>query len=445
MENETGLLEKVLVHRPGPELDAVQGGADAAQRILVEDVIDLGLAREEHDRFTDVLRAFAEPGGVVEILDLLGDVCRDDAARRELVAAVTALEGLGVDVGKRLLAVNPAELPPVLVSGVLPPATPNASPEYLFHPLPNLVFTRDLMAEVPGGIVLGHPAMQPRHREGLLAQYVARHPRFANTQILDIRNHMRPWQDRHFSDGRKDAAIEGGDVLVVDAKTLMVGTGERTSQMGLDYLLRELLAKGSPIERVIEVVIPADRASMHLDTVFTFAGDRRCLVNERLISDATFFVRDAPFKEAPAQWDFPRLLTELRLTPVVCGGTDPVVQSREQWREGANGLLVAPNVLVAYAHNTATIGELASVGYRVISARDDLEGVRDLGAATRRLDVNAKQMPTVITVPGQELVRFRGGPRCMTGPLQRRIAAPSRVIEGPKVGGVPEVTGGLAH
>ncbi len=63
--------------------------------------------------------------------------------------------------------------------------------------------------------------------------------------------------------------------------------------------------------------------------------------------------------------------------------------SREQWDDGCNVLALSPGVVVAYDRNVTTNAYLRDHGIEVI------------------------------TVPGSELGRGRGGPRCMTCPIER--------------------------
>ena len=72
-----------------------------------------------------------------------------------------------------------------------------------------------------------------------------------------------------------------------------------------------------------------------------------------------------------------------------CGGGDLLAAQREQWNDGSNTLCIAPGTVVTYERNYVS-NELL-----------DKKGVK------------------VLSIPSAELSRGRGGPRCMSCPVNR--------------------------
>ena len=77
------------------------------------------------------------------------------------------------------------------------------------------------------------------------------------------------------------------------------------------------------------------------------------------------------------------------VTLIPCGGGDKIISEREQWNDGSNTLCIAPGVVVVYDRNNVTNDVLRRYGIKVLE------------------------------MPGSELSRGRGGPRCMSMPLER--------------------------
>ena len=86
-------------------------------------------------------------------------------------------------------------------------------------------------------------------------------------------------------------------------------------------------------------------------------------------------------------------------------------QQREQWTDGANAFALAPGIILMYERNVRTSEELAEHGYNIIHEDDLLLGRVEMETWTDK--------KYVLQMPGHELSRARGGPRCMTMPLPR--------------------------
>ena len=101
----------------------------------------------------------------------------------------------------------------------------------------------------------------------------------------------------------------------------------------------------------------------------------------------------------------------LDLEPIPCGGADPIAQHREQWTDGANAVALAPGMITLYDRNLVTAQELADRGWRVVDSEDVLLGREEI-----RLDKDSR---TCLLLASHEISRARGGPHCLTHPLQR--------------------------
>lgn len=394
-----------------------------SETYLIEDILYLRQAAADHGNFTNCLRHVTGEGGVREFSDLLVDILQDERILADVVGAVSAIERLGRKRHDHLLSgdLTPAELVALLISGALSSGAKTAEKSaasettvHYFRPIPNLMFTRDIGACVGKSIILSHPAKDVRRREGLLAQYIfCHHPLFAGIEVVDI------FDDVESVAASELARVEGGDILVLDADTVVIGVGQRTSVTGAEILSRRLLSS-EIVRRVILVNLPTDRATMHLDTVFTIIGPEDCVFypplfagdSSSLVSASILEWKNGSVVHAPTSGDgglFAALLDIGYAFPnrINCGGTSLLSQTREQWTDGANLFAARPRVAFIYERNIETIKAFEKAGYHIASTDSFLH------SDPQKVD------QTLVTLNGSELSRGRGGARCMTLPVSR--------------------------
>jgi arginine deiminase len=252
--------------------------------------------------------------------------------------------------------------------------------DFALEPLPNLLFTRDSSVWVGDRVAITSLAMPARSRETALTDLVyAYHPRFRRT-------------GRAY--GAHSAPLEGGDVLLLAPGVLAVGVGERTTPAGAESFARSAFADGLAYT-VLAVPIAQERATMHLDTVCTMV-DRDAMVMYPAVRDSlsAYPLRPNGSGGVTVQGPVPFLSAAAEAMGIerlraIETGLDPVTAEREQWDDGNNTLAIAPGVLVAYERNVETNNRLEEAGIEVLR------------------------------ISGSELGSGRGGPRCMSCPIDR--------------------------
>jgi arginine deiminase len=417
VDSEIGRLRRVLVHRPGREIDWMV--PSMMESLLFDDILDGDEGRDEHAVFR---RLLIEAG--VEVLDsqdLLADVLADEAARKRLLDELEAEYGAPFSLVRCLYGLESRDLAVALVEGIRAPAEASEAWRRSFfdlNPVPNYFFTRDPQVVMGSRVVISSMATSAREREPLLARTIfEHHSALAGYEALyeiDVPPTGAPQHNPHFP----YPSLEGGDVLVVSPEILMVGLSERTNRRGIEILAGYLRRVRTSFRHLIMVELPRKRSYMHLDTVFTLIDRNLCLIHLPVIlpggpEAAHVYTVDLHANELTftLRKSLLEVLGELglELDVVPCGGAqDPIEQEREQWTDGANAFAIAPGLILLYRRNRKTLEELANRGWRILSEEEALSGRHDLLAS-----------PTAVALYFNELSRARGGPRCMTMPLER--------------------------
>jgi arginine deiminase len=193
-----------------------------------------------------------------------------------------------------------------------------------------------------------------------------------------------------------------------------MGLSERSSPAAFD-VIADRLVRQQGVTDIVVVVLPMDRAMIHLDMIFTMVDREHCVVFPPNFVGPTrnpvlhYKAGRSGMREMPNLFAALREL-DLPVEPVFCGGSRRTTQEREQWSSGCNFVAIRPGLVLGYSRNETTYEEMRrEAGYRLVDGIEFLTGETDIEEEER----------AVIVFEGSELVRGGGGSRCMTLPIRR--------------------------
>ncbi len=396
VNSEIGKLKAVLLHRPYKEL--LNLTPYLLDELLFDEIPYLENAQKEHDIFADVFRK--NGCEVFYLEDLCAQSLYDDGIRCKFIDEFISEANISCEYVKNILkeylmsiksnkdlvlkmmeGIRKNELnlkKPTTLSQIV-----SRNDFFISKPLPNLYFTRDPFSFIKDGVSLNTMWSVTRRRETLFGKYIFNyHKEF---------NKIKKWHDR--SDL---ASIEGGDILVLSKDIVAIGISQRTTAISIEKIAKKLLTDENGIKTVLALVIPNNRAFMHLDTVLTMVDYNLFTLHpeiEKTLEIYSLTLDDKDIKVNKESTDIETVLKkylEIDKIEFIRQGKGGLLDThREQWSDGYNTLAIAPREAIVYDRNTITNELLEQHGVKL-----------------HKIDSG-------------ELSRGRGGPRCMSMPLIR--------------------------
>ncbi|MEM1119512.1 MAG: arginine deiminase family protein [Bacteroidota bacterium] len=493
--SELGKIKKILIHSPDSGIGKII--PSKFKEWLYDDTVHLQKMREEYNEYIQLLLYFMDPekatyvqthlaihsddrqfdvfkpdhsayfnsDKVIDVQKALSDILEQDLVKIRLVSAICAIENCSQAIQEELEKLSPKVLAKALITGILETANKD---DFIFPPVPNLVFTRDIGITIKDHVLLSKSATQARKRDSLIAKYIYfYHPLlFASSpeKVIEISEESDFFLEDEQIQREKTISIEGGDVMMIAPNHLIVGCSERTTQSAADAIIHKIFSKKElGIEKISVVQIPAVRAQMHIDTIFTqikrnawvmyggysefveyqkqqqkrdytnvFKGKSAQSDNHRLRVFQFYKPNASAYQQGQDYFykEFQSLenllvnvsvedfgMPESSVKIIYSANKEFPYDQREQWTDSCNLLALQEGLVIGYDRNDKTIAAFADqtegLGFQILHAQDLIPQLR-----TGKVNIQDLH-DTLILLSSSELSRARGGSHCMSNALVR--------------------------
>ena len=311
VNSEIGDLKRILIHRPDIGIGKII--PTKFQDWMYDDIVHLHSMKKEYDEYIKILLYFLAPDKVATI-DKLEEECRhlpegsdclnpsnpayfnsdkvldvqkvlstllhkqlpdefENPVRIKLISAICAIESCSFETEQQLHQLNPDELAKTFITGLLPKdlGQPDLN-KFLFPPIPNLVFTRDIGAVIQDYYLLSKACKTARKRESLLIKFISYYRFFPDNQarVIEIIEDTAYFLLNESEQQKNKVSLEEGDVMMISPRHVLIGYSERASASAVNGFIHKIFALPDlAVTQVTVIKIKQRREQMHIDTVFT--------------------------------------------------------------------------------------------------------------------------------------------------------------------------------